>query len=83
MSFQPRFVGEYPEEFSAINQAIRSKYELVYHPTNDKQDGSFRRVKVELIDEEGHPLRMQDEKKKQLKYDLIVRDGYRARQVVE
>ena len=83
MSFQPRFVGEYPDDFAAINQAIRSKYELVYHPTNDKQDGSFRRVKVELVDDEGHPLRMQDEKKKQLKYDLIVRDGYRARQVVE
>jgi VWFA-related protein len=83
MSFQPRFTGEYPEEFAAINQAIRSKYELVYHPTNDKQDGTFRRIKVELVDEEGHPLRMQDEKKKQLKYDLIVRDGYRARQIVE
>jgi len=83
MSFQPRFIGEMPEDFAAINQAIRSKYELIYHPTNSKQDGSFRRIKVELIDEEGHPLRMQDEKKKQLKYELIVRDGYRARQVVE
>jgi VWFA-related protein len=83
MSFFPRFTGEYPEDFNAINQAIRSKYELVYHPTNAKQDGSFRRIKVQLVDEEGHPLQMQDEKHKQLKYELIVRDGYRARQSVE
>jgi VWFA-related protein len=83
MYFQPRFQGELPDDFGSINQAIRSKYEIVYHPTNAKQDGSFRRIKVELVDEEGHPLRMQDEKKKQLKYDLIVRDGYRARQEVE
>jgi VWFA-related protein len=83
MFFAPRFVGELPDDFNSINQAIRSKYELIYHPTNAKQDGSFRKIKVELVDEEGHTLQMQDEKHKQLKYDLIVRDGYRARQVVE
>jgi hypothetical protein len=38
---------------------------------------------VELVDEEGLPLRMQDEKKKPLKYDIITRDGYRAKQEVE
>jgi len=35
------------------------------------------------VDDEGHPLIIQDEKKKQLKYDIITRDGYRARQQVE
>jgi len=83
MSFQPRFVTEMPDDFSVINQAIRSKYELIYHPTNSKQDGTYRHIKVELVDEEGHPLKMQDEKHKPLKYDLVVRDGYRAKQVVE
>jgi VWFA-related protein len=83
MFFAPRFITEMPDDFNAINSAIRSKYELIYHPTNTKQDGSFRHIKVVLVDEEGHPLQMQDEKHKQLKYDLIVRDGYRARQTVE
>jgi VWFA-related protein len=83
MSFQPRFVTEMPEDFTVINQAIRSKYELIYHPSNAKQDGTYRRIRVELVDDEGHPLKMQDEKHKPLKYDLIVRDGYRAKQVVE
>ena len=83
MFFAPRFVAEMPEDFNAINTAIRSKYELVYHPLNAKQDGSFRKLQVELVDDEGHPLQIQDEKHKPLKYDLIYRNGYRARQEVE
>ncbi|HEY9127241.1 MAG TPA: VWA domain-containing protein [Acidobacteriaceae bacterium] len=83
MSFQPRFVTETPDDFRVINEAIRSKYEIIYHPSNAKQDGTYRRIKVELVDDEGHPLKMQDEKHKPLKYALVVRDGYRAKQVVE
>lgn len=83
MWFEPRFVGELPDDFAAINQAIRSKYELVYRPSDPKQDGTYRKLHVELVDDEGHPLRMQDEKHKALKYEIIARDGYRARQEVE
>ncbi len=83
MHFAPRFQGELPEDMRAINQSIRAKYELIYHPTNVKQDGTYRKVHVELVDDEGNPLRMQDEKHKPLKYDVIARDGYRARQEVE
>jgi VWFA-related protein len=83
MWFEPRFVAEMPEIFGDINSAIRSKYELIYHPSDAKQDGSYRKLRVELVDDEGQPLRMQDEKHKPLKYDIIARDGYRARQEVE
>jgi len=83
MWFSPRFVGEMPDIFGDINKAIRSKYELVYHPSNAKQDGTYRKLRVELVDDEGQPLRMQDEKHKPLKYEIIARDGYRARQEVE
>jgi VWFA-related protein len=83
MFFAPRFVAELPDDFNAINQAIRSKYELIYHPENSKQDGTFRKLEVKLVDEEGHPLQIQDEKHKQLKYELIYRNGYKARQEVE
>jgi hypothetical protein len=38
---------------------------------------------VELVNNEGKPLQMQDEKHHNLKYDVIARDGYRARQEVE
>jgi VWFA-related protein len=83
MSYFPRFTGEFPDIFSQINQNIRAKYELIYHPINAKQDGTFRKLRVELVDDEGQPLRIQDEKHKPLKYDIITRDGYRARQEVE
>jgi VWFA-related protein len=82
-SYFPRFQGEYPDIFGEINKNIRSKYELVYHPTNTKLDGSFRKLRVVLVDEEGQPLRMEDEKHKPVKYDIIARDGYKARQQVE
>jgi VWFA-related protein len=82
-SYFPRFVGEMPEDFGDINKNIRSKYELLYHPSNPKQDGSYRKLRVELVDEEGKPLRFQDEKHHPLKYDVIARDGYRARPEVE
>ncbi|MGD0891833.1 MAG: VWA domain-containing protein [Terracidiphilus sp.] len=83
MSYFPRFSGEMPDIFNEINQNIRSKYELMYHPTNSKQDGTYRKLRVELVDDEGQPLRMQDEKHKPLKYDIIAREGYRAKQEVE
>jgi len=82
-SYFPRFTGEMPDIFSEVNQNIRSKYELVYHPSNAKQDGTYRKLRVELVDDEGQPLRIQDEKHKPLKYDIITRDGYRAKQEVE
>lgn len=81
--YSPRFEAEFPEIFGDINKTIRSKYELVYHPSNPKQDGSYRKLRVELVDDEGQPLRFQDEKHHPLKYDVIARDGYRARPEVE
>lgn len=83
MAFFPRFEAEMPEIFQTINESIRNQYELIYKPTNTKQDGSYRKLRVELVDNEGHPLRMQDEKHKPLQYDIISRDGYRAKQQVE
>ncbi len=82
-SYFPRFQAELPDDFADINRNIRSKYELVYHPANPKQDGTFRKLRVELVDDEGKPLRFQDEKHRPLKYDIIARDGYRARPEVE
>jgi VWFA-related protein len=83
MSFFPRFQGELPDDFGLINESIRNQYVLTYTPSNSKQDGTYRKLHVELVDDEGHPLKMQDEKHKPLKYDIIARDGYKAKQEVE
>jgi VWFA-related protein len=83
LSFSPIFQGELADDFGQINNSIRNQYVLTYRPTNTKNDGSYRRVKVSLIDNEGHPLQMQDEKGKALKYSVIARDGYNAKLPVE
>jgi VWFA-related protein len=82
-SYFQRFPGELPDDFNQINQNIRAKYELVYRPSNPKQDGTYRKLRVELVDDEGQPLRIKDEKGKPLKFDIIAREGYRAKQEVE
>jgi VWFA-related protein len=83
LSFAPIFQGELPDIFGTINDSIRNEYVLTYRPTNSKNDGSYRKVKVLLVDNEGHPLRMQDEKGKPQKYSVIARDGYNAKLPVE
>jgi VWFA-related protein len=83
MSFNPMFQGALPDVFAQINDSIRNQYVLTYRPTNNKNDGSYRKVKVLLVDNEGHPLRMQDEKGKPQKYSIIARDGYNAKLPVE
>jgi VWFA-related protein len=82
MAFFPRFAAEMPEDFGLINESIRNQYVLTYTPTNAKQDGTYRKLHVELVDDEGRPLRMQDEKRHPMKYDVIARDGYRAKEEV-
>ena len=83
LSFAPIFQGELPDDFAQINNSIRNQYVLTYRPTNPTNDGSYRKIKVVLVDNEGHPLQMQDEKGKPLKYSVIARDGYNAKRAVE
>jgi len=83
LSFSPIFQGALPDVFAQINESIRNQYILTYRPTNTRNDGSYRKVKVLLVDNEGHPLRMADEKGKPVKYTVIARDGYKAKLPVE
>ncbi len=83
LSFSPLFQGEMPDDFAAINNSIRNQYLVTYRPTNTAPDGTYRKIKVILVDNEGHPLQMQDEKGKPLKYSVIARDGYTAKRPVE
>jgi VWFA-related protein len=81
--YNPIFQGALPEIFHDINASIRNAYVLSYHPTNAKMDGSYRKLKVEVVDKDGKPLRVEDEKHKALKYDVVAREGYKAKQTVE
>ncbi len=81
--YKPRFEGELPEIFRDIAAQIRNEYVISYHPSNARLDGSYRKLKVELVGPDGKPLRVQDQKGKQLKYSIIAREGYTAKHQVE
>lgn len=84
-AYSPRFEGEMPGIFQDIGQSVRNQYTLTYHPTNKALDGSYRKLKVELVDPEtGKPLVVQDAKShKGIKYQVIARQGYTAKHTVE
>lgn len=82
-AYFPRFEAEFPEIFSDIAGTIRNQYTLAYHPTNTKMDGSYRKLKVKLIAPDGEPLKIVDQKGKEVKVNIIARDGYRANHQVE
>lgn len=83
LHFAPVLEGQLPDMFREINDSIRNQYIVTYRPSNIRTDGTYRKLRVELVDNEGKPLRMQDEKGKPLKYDIVARDGYKAKQTVE
>jgi VWFA-related protein len=83
MWFEPRFEAEFPDIFQQINASIRNQYQLTYRPTDTKMDGTYRRIRVELVNDEGQPLRMENQKHKPVKYLIIARDGYRAQLPVQ
>ncbi len=84
MAFFPRFEGEYPGVFQQVQQALRSQYVISYTPSNTAHDGTFRKIKVELVNPAtNEPLRVQDEKGKPIKYQIIAKAGYKAPRPVE
>jgi VWFA-related protein len=82
-AYFPRFEGELPEAFRDISADIRNQYNLAYHPTNPKLDGSYRKLKVEVVGPDGSPLKVKDQKGKDVKYQVIAREGYTAKHQVE
>jgi VWFA-related protein len=82
-AYFPRFQAEFPEIFHQIGGDIRNQYSIAYHPSNPKLDGSYRKLKVEVTAPEGGPLKIKDQKGKDLKYLVIAREGYTAKHTVE
>jgi VWFA-related protein len=82
-AFFPRFEGELPEDFNAIAADIRKQYSISYHPTNTKLDGTYRKLKVELKAPDGGPLKVRDQKGKDVKTVIYAREGYTAKHQVE
>jgi VWFA-related protein len=81
--YNPRFEGELPGIFHDIAADIRNQYSLAYHPSNTKLDGTYRKLKVELQGPDGGPLKVHDQKGKDVKVIIYAREGYTAKHQVE
>jgi len=83
-AYFPRFEAEFPEIFHAIGNDIRNQYSLAYHPTNPKLDGTYRKLKVEVLAPNGDPVtKVRDQKGKDVKIQIYAREGYTAKHAVE
>jgi VWFA-related protein len=68
-AFFPTLPGDLKLAFAQIDQELRSQYLIAYSPTNANHDGSYRRIKIEILNPE---LRKN-------KVELLYREGYYAR----
>ena len=82
-AYFPRFEGELPELFRDISDDIRNQYSLSYHPTNSKLDGTYRKLKVQVVAPDGGQLKVKDQKGKDQKIEVVARDGYTAKHTVD
>lgn len=80
-AYFPRFEGDLPGIYQQIAGQLRTQYSLGFVPSNPAKDGKYHKLKVELVDEQGIPLRIVNEKGKQIKYRVTARDGYYAPKV--
>jgi VWFA-related protein len=74
----PRFDGEIPGIMADVAASLRNQYSLAYSPSNTAADGKYRKIKVELVDREGKPLVVKDQKGKTIKAHVYAREGYQA-----
>jgi len=82
-AYFPRFEAEYPELFNDIASDIRNQYTLSYSPSNAKLDGTYRKLKVQVVAPDGGPLKVKDQKGKDVKYEVVAREGYTAKHTVD
>jgi VWFA-related protein len=77
-AYFPRFEGEMQDIYQQIAQQLKLQYSLGFIPSNPARDGKFRKLKVELVDVQGNPLKIPNEKGKPVKYKVVAREGYYA-----
>jgi Ca-activated chloride channel family protein len=65
-AFFPEQPSELQSSFAQIDQELRSQYLIAYSPTNKNRDGSYRRIRIEVIS----PALRQN------KPQLLYRQGY-------
>ena len=74
----PHFNAEIPNIMSDVANNLRNEYNLAYTPNNSNLDGTYRKIKVQLVAPDGGPLTVLDQKGKKRKFVIHARQGYTA-----
>jgi VWFA-related protein len=77
-AYFPRFEQEVPSDYQQIAEQLRLQYSLGFVPTDTSKDGRFHKLKVSVVDDQGNPLTIFNDKGKKVKYHIVARDGYYA-----
>jgi VWFA-related protein len=70
-AFFPQNKAELQLAFAQIDQELRSQYLIAYSPTNANRDGSYRQIRIDVVNPE----------LKKSKVRLLYRGGYYARRI--
>lgn len=82
--YNPSMQAGFPDVFRDISNTVRNQYTISYKPSNPKLDGGYRKLKVQLTEPgTDKPLTIRDHKNKEVKYNVIAREGYTAGRPVE
>jgi Ca-activated chloride channel family protein len=77
-AYFPRFEGELPGIYQQIAGQLRTQYSLGFMPTDPGTNGKYHKLKVALVDAQGNPLKIVNQKGKNIKYKVVYREGYYA-----
>ena len=77
-AYFPQSADELEKIYRQIAERLRHLYSLGYYPTNRARDGAYRQITVELVEENGAPLRLRDAKGNLVRPRLFARPGYFA-----
>ena len=72
----PQFDGELPGIFHDVAAYLRHQYSLSYTPTSGGKDDKFHKVKIQLVNPDGSPLEIHNQKGKKEKWVVYAREGY-------
>ena len=75
-AYFPRFEGALPDIYQQIAGQLRHQYSVGFIPTDSTKNGKYHKLEVELVDAQGNPLVITNNKGKKIKYRVVSREGY-------
>ncbi len=75
-AYFPRFEGALPDIYRQIAGQLRHQYSVGFIPTDSTKNGKYHKLNVELVDAQGNPLIITNQKGKKIKYRVVAREGY-------